>query len=168
MIKEIWKVHPDLDGKYEVSSTGRIRTIPWKMRLPGEVGRERKQSTARSGYLVFCFRSSGKIITRLSHRLVADLFVPGHFEGAQVNHKDGNKKNNMASNLEWVTGSENVKHSYDILGRTRSPKKLTAEMVIEIRKRILSGESRSKVSKEFGVHPTGVHKIIHRQTWSWL
>ena len=47
-----------------------------------------------------------------THRLVAENFVSGYFEGAVVNHKDGNKLNNHYSNLEWVTQQDNIKHYY--------------------------------------------------------
>lgn len=46
------------------------------------------------------------------HRLVAKYFVDGYFDGAVVNHKDGNNRNNNASNLEWVTQKENIHQSY--------------------------------------------------------
>lgn len=42
------------------------------------------------------------------------MFVDGYKEGLVVNHKDGNKLNNNASNLEWVTSSYNNKHAFDI------------------------------------------------------
>lgn len=50
---------------------------------------------------------------RFVHILVAKAFCKGYFEGAVVNHKDCNKHNNNASNLEWVTRSENSKHAYN-------------------------------------------------------
>lgn len=45
------------------------------------------------------------------HLYVAHAWVDGYFEGAEVNHKDFNKMNNHADNLEWITHSENVKYS---------------------------------------------------------
>lgn len=48
------------------------------------------------------------------HRLVAMAFVKGMVSGKEVNHIDGNKRNNAASNLEWVTKSENQLHAYKI------------------------------------------------------
>lgn len=47
------------------------------------------------------------------HRLVAMHFIPNSDPSRdQVNHKDGDRNNNAASNLEWVTSSENVRHAY--------------------------------------------------------
>lgn len=48
------------------------------------------------------------------HRLVALHFCEGYKEDKIVNHKDGNKQNNAADNLEWVTHSENDRHAYKL------------------------------------------------------
>lgn len=58
---------------------------------------------------------SGKQVNVHIHVLVARHFLPtGYFEGAFVNHKDGNKHNNHKDNLEWVTRSENELHAHRI------------------------------------------------------
>lgn len=75
-----------------------------------------KSPKRKCGYsnVVLC-RDDGQY-TRMIHRLVAEHFVDGYFEGAVVNHIDGNTRNNVASNLEWVTTAENVHKSYDTSG----------------------------------------------------
>lgn len=50
------------------------------------------------------------------HRLVAYYFCEGYFDGAVVNHKDGDTKNNNYTNLEWCTQRENILKSYKTSG----------------------------------------------------
>jgi len=64
----------------------------------------------RKGYLSVCLQNN---CSSRIHRLVAELFVPNNFPNlrTQVNHIDGDKLNNRADNLEWVTDSENRDHA---------------------------------------------------------
>ena len=50
--------------------------------------------------------------THALHRLVADAYLPNPCNYTQINHKDGNKGNNTAQNLEWCSASENVRHAW--------------------------------------------------------
>lgn len=84
---------------YEVSDTGEVRH--------GE--RILKQQTDRKGYRRVKIGRSHLIRV---HREVAKAFVPNPEGKPQVNHKDGDKGNNRADNLEWVTNAENQLHAY--------------------------------------------------------
>jgi hypothetical protein len=73
-------------------------------------GKILKQSKSNSGYKCINIKNKGYFI----HRALAFAFI-NQIKGKEfVNHKDGNKSNNLISNLEWCTKSENVKHMYDL------------------------------------------------------
>ena len=93
----MWK---NVSEKYEASDTGQIRNKRTK--------RELKQFLGKDGYMRVQF--DGK--TKLTHRIIAEVFVH-RTEGSDfVNHKDGHKWNNAAWNLEWCTRNENMQHAY--------------------------------------------------------
>jgi len=119
---EIWKEIPGYKGAYEVSTHGRVRSLDRLVagRIPGSVsparGRVRKQSLdAVSGYMKVVLSKDGCIKTEYVHRLVALAFCEG--SGDEVNHRDLNKTNNVAWNLEWCSRQENMNHYY---GKRRS------------------------------------------------
>lgn len=104
---EIWKDIEGYEG-YQVSNLGRVRSIDRtvirggsKMKRKGMI---RKPMPTNKGYLHVHIVNKPTIVV---HRVVAKAFVPGYFEGAQVNHIDENKQNNRWDNLEWVTSKEN-------------------------------------------------------------
>ena len=64
----------------------------------------------------------GRRVDRLLHRLLMLTFVSNGDNKPQVNHIDGNKKNNCLSNLEWTTDLENKIHAHEVLGNRTSSK----------------------------------------------
>ena len=99
---EAWKRIEDTN--YEVSSHGRIRHI-YK-------GTILKQGTDVYGYAqvnITALSAKRKRVYKV-HRLVALAFLPNPNGYSQINHKDENKKNNVADNLEWCTPKYNLNY----------------------------------------------------------
>jgi predicted DNA-binding protein YlxM (UPF0122 family) len=113
---ETWK--PILGYQnYEVSSLGRVRAYTPSDRAYHLI---RSFENVRNGYMyVMLFSGDGQKKNLALARVVAHTFVDGYDseKANTVNHKDGNVLNNKADNLEWVSQSQNNKHSYDELGR---------------------------------------------------
>lgn len=97
---EFWKKHPDIDG-IEVSSFGRVRSVK---------GYCYKSNPGNSGYLLVQFYVNGKHVTKNVHRLVAETFITNPNNLPDVNHKDSDKTNNNANNLEWCSHSYNIQY----------------------------------------------------------
>lgn len=117
MKEEIWKTI-ERNPLYMVSNAGRVKRIAYsRMRNNGDGHKpykEVKNEMILSQYLSSgypCVNLLGETRVRV-HRLVAENFVDGEKLGLHVNHIDGNKNNNSAENLEWVTPRENVIHGY--------------------------------------------------------
>ena len=101
---ELWKDIDGFEGKYQVSSWGRVRNLNTnKILTPYENSK---------GYLKVGLHLKGhkSPVKKRVNRLVAIAFIPNPYELPQVNHKDGNKQNNSISNLEWCTNRQNAIH----------------------------------------------------------
>ncbi len=71
----------------------------------------------KDGYLRLNFYHKGKRKSQIVHRVIAKTFIDNPLNLPQVNHIDGDKTNNAVSNLEWCTCADNLKHSFECLGR---------------------------------------------------
>lgn len=119
---EIWKDIEGFIGVYKVSNTGKILSLERafiksnnrRAYFPQKELIQYKRGSGKKKYLAvkLCFNGVKK--TSSVHILVARHFVDGYFEGAQVNHIDGDKFNNNDWNLEWTDNSGNQKHAYEL------------------------------------------------------
>lgn len=100
-MKEIWANIEGYRGDYQVSTWGRVRSF--------KAGgcRILKPYKNKKGYLKVGLMMDGIYHKHRVNRLVAQTFIPNWKNLPEVNHKDGNKRNNSVTNLEWVTGQQN-------------------------------------------------------------
>lgn len=113
----------------------------------------------------------GKFKRFTVHRLVAQTFIPNPENKPQVNHKDGNKKNNSKANLEWCTRSENQKHRFGVLhhshfGEKNTQAKLNSKEVLEIVKLNKSGIGPTELATIFSVSPGTICDITSGRSWA--
>lgn len=116
MDNEIWKDIKGFEGLYQVSNLGRVKSVEHIVNDPLNGTRTVKERILSSekmkcGYLRTALSKDSKMKKVLTHRLVAETFIPNSQNKPQVNHIDGNKKNNAVSNLEWCNNSENILHA---------------------------------------------------------
>lgn len=109
-MEEIWKYIPGFDNAYQVSNLGRVKSMNYN-----HTGKEklRKLDLKKTGYQQVELFKNRKPKVCLVHRLVAITFIPNPENKKEVNHINGIKDDNRVENLEWVTPSENVRHSYN-------------------------------------------------------
>lgn len=162
---EIWKDVEGREEKFQVSSLGRFKS---KKRLvrnhPPGTFRTLKETISighktAQGYLTV-WVSHDPPTLELVHRIVAKAFVPNPLNKPHVNHKDSNRENNRAENLEWVTPKENVHHSWR--EGFAKPPKLNEAKVIQI---LNHKENDTRTAKLFGVSQVMVSLIRNRKVW---
>ncbi len=118
---EQWKDVLDTNNRYKISNYGRllinVRTyIDTLKRNCSRRARIGNPSINSQGYLHFTICYKERRFSEKIHRIVGKYFLPKSINKIDINHKDGNKRNNHISNLEWTTSKENYHHSRDVLG----------------------------------------------------
>ena len=104
-MQEIWKDIEGFNGKYQVSNTGKVKSFAIKKE--GQI--LKPQVTRGYAYVGLC-RDSKRQKNHLIHRIVASAFAPNPNGYKEVNHKDEDKLNNNADNLEWCTREYNMSY----------------------------------------------------------
>lgn len=102
MQNEIWKEIPGYNGRYLISQTGVVYSRYLK--------REMKPANRGNGYYFVRLCNNGEKKNLLIHRLVAAAFVPNPYGLPEIDHIDGNKKNNVYTNLRYVSHLDNMRN----------------------------------------------------------
>ncbi len=112
---EQWK---KICESYEVSNLGNVRSVDRVIKRNGKdariKGKKLSPNVGKTGYLSVQLRSGNR---KYIHRLVAEAFIGFDNVLLEVNHKNGIKSDNRLENIEVVTHSQNMKHSFNVLGR---------------------------------------------------
>lgn len=146
---EIWKDIKGYEGYYQVSDLGRVKRIEGFKNYRGNkvvchenitIGQDNGMGYLRAKLSLL---NTPKAI--MVHRLVAEAFIPNPNNKRCVNHKDGNKKNNKLSNLEWLTHSENYAHAINTGLIDVEKKRQTNSRIGKITIRNICGWNKRKV-----------------------
>ena len=151
-MQEIWKPIVGYEGYYEVSSFGRVRRI--KGGCGTQVGKILEPCPLPNGYLYLCLSVNNKTERLSIHRLVCSAFHENPENKPCVNHIDGNKTNNYAENLEWVTASENMQHAY----RTGLTKGNRGKHHSEETRKKMSEAKKGEFNPNYGKHFSEEHR----------
>lgn len=173
----LWRRIKGYSGIYKVSNDGLVKSIDHFVNSKNgfkriQYGRILKQSKSRKGYMMVSLVNDKKKFHASAHRLVALAFIPNPLNLPQVNHKDGDKSNNHVDNLEWVTGSENVKHAFKNrlivpnYAENHHMSKLKNFDILAIRDRYKNGENATSIYKDYQVVSfTAFQNIISGKTY---
>jgi len=178
--REVWKDAVGLEGKYQVSNFGRVRSLPRLMVFRDGTkhivgGVIRKPSCKRDGRQMLVLEGRGIAV----HKLVLEAFVGPRPPGMECCHyPDRNPGNNRLENLRWDTSKANSDdmrvHGTHLIKRP-SPgmkngwAKLTDKQVIGIRNLYATGKhTQVNLAKMFSISQATVSKLVLRQAWKHI
>ena len=179
-MKEIWKDIKGYEGFYQISNSGRIKSLSRQRKIFGNREWESKEKILKlqknhKGYLAIILHLNNKTKSYPVHRLVLNTFV-GESD-LQCNHMNGIKIDNRLENLEWCTPSENKLHAFrigliDYKGENHPGHKLTGKQVKQIKiydKKNKPGRGYwTKVALQLGVSYKCIAHIITNRSWKHI
>lgn len=169
---ERWLPVVEYEGLYKVSDLGRV----WGVRRKGAAGallKPARQSAHSWAHTTVALCRDGEQRSRLVHQLVLEAFVSPRPLGMDALHGPGGALDNRLVNLSWGTPSKNmgpdkIRDGTIPWGERSASAKLTAETVMECRRRYAAGESQRALAREFGVHQSTVSLAITGVNWAHL
>lgn len=163
---EIWKDIEGYEGLYQVSNAGRVKSFIARNGVTNKEGHILSANSCRGYPSVRLCKSDGSRKTFLVHRLVAAAFVPNPNGYNEVNHKDENKLNGTASNLEWCTRGYNMAYGTARLRQGISSGQPVEQCTLDGIKiaTYCSAETAGKINR---LDPSSIHKCCkHKRKYA--
>lgn len=151
-------------GVLEVREDGTI----WRLARRTNSGRKKPHPAVRvdvasgNGYRMVSFSLWGKAFLISAHRAVYGTLVGKIPEGLDVNHKDGDKHNNLPANLELLTRSGNHKHAFQNGLREPSIPEIVSGLSQRAKELRAKGMTFSKIAEELGCSQTTAYRAVLR------
>ena len=154
MIEE-WRDIKGFEGYYQVSNMGRVK----RLKIVGNEGRTYRERILvpvyNTRYLNVSLCKNGTVKQRRVHRLVCEAFIENPYNYPCINHKDENRLNNNADNLEWCTYKYNNSYGTVVVRRAKSRCRAVIQMDLRGR-RIKKWDSLKDASEYFGVEYSNI------------
>lgn len=182
---EIWRDVPGWEGRYSISTLGRVRTN--YIDYGNQTGVWYRRSVHRictipihpKGYRYLRLSVHGKTTTTGVHQLVAQAFVSNPCGYKEVNHRNGIKHDNRPENLEWVSHQGNMVHAWGaglminarLTGTKHHRAKIDDDVVRAIRAAVPTfsdSETKARVAAQYGVSICTVNDILKRRSWKHI
>ena len=165
MEKRLHDFLPEIKDYYTVTDKGEF--------FSDNSGKMKTRNRAGTEYQIINFmKEDGKKKTYRAHRLVLMAFNPvENMDVLEVNHINGNKKDNRLQNLEWCTGSENQQHAFKTdlqqaqKGQKSNFSKLSEQdidLIFQLRKQ---GLLQREIAEKVGCSRSNVSYILNHKTW---
>lgn len=179
-MEEIWKEIPGYEGLYEVSSYGRVKSLPRLKKTKSScvtktrILAPRAVGEGREYLAVILFNSKHERKQWRIHRLVAIAFIQNPNGYSEINHKDENKGNNRVENLEWCSRSYNVTYGTGTEKRRRNNRTKPIAMFDDDGNEIMRFFSLAEGARHVGVNPSclshaeGTNRHIKKYLWRFL
>jgi hypothetical protein len=173
----IWKTIPTYAGFYEVSDTGEVRSVDREVWFTSKTGgrhlRTKKgkpvyQQEINSGYMVVWLNKNNATRIRTVHSLIVEAFIGPRPKDFDVCHNDGNKKNNVLTNLRYDSRRSNhkdkIRHGTNACGSKIAQAKLQEDQIISIRE-LKGAVTSSEAGVIFGVGRRTIERVWRNESW---
>lgn len=165
--EEIWRTYPEYDF-IEVSNLGRIRIKDRMVTRSSKgdfyvKGRILKQYDNGRGYMSVHFNFNRQTVHLYVHRATAICFIPNPDNLPEVNHKDNNKTNNVASNLEWCTPGYNIAYREKYGTPAKEATRVLRKPVIAVNSDtgdVFWFQSQHEASRQLGISQGNINNVI--------